>query len=754
MEKVSEIIIRLKWAVIFIVVALTIISGYYSKDIRINSDIISSLPDDDPVALMYKNIGSEFGGNDMGMIALETSDVFTNEVLQHVRQITDTLLITKGISTVTSLTNIIDIKGEEWGIEIGKLVDEYDLPYTKQEMDSLRDRVFSKEMYKGAIVSDDGTTTLIIYTTLNDADKQNVAREVKKKVRAMNLPERLYFAGLPMMMNDVTDLILTDLLKLIPLVFLVIAIVLFFSFRSFRGVVLPLLTAGIAVIWTVGTMALLGYEMTMISNNIPIILFAVGSAYSIHVLNRIEQCREKNQSKILVKALAYIIVPVVLAALTTVVGFVSFVFGAYLTMVKDFGIFTALGTFFAMVLSITFVPALVSVFSGKNKAVRSRRSVDKGRDNFLTKRFLTPILSVLQEHPRNILLVWVILIIAASGGIFLIKRSVNMQNYFRKDNPTRVAEDIMQRKFGGSQPVFVVFNGDMQSPYVLHKMDETETYMKKFPEIAFTQSVADLIKQMNNVMGEGEKVPDRKDKIEDLWFLLDGQDIMPQLVSDNLDKGIIQSRFSSYDSKQMQDFQKYMNEFISKNSTDSCRMALTGLPSVYVRMDKSLFDSQTSSLGIALVLVLVIVALILKSFMRGVFATIPILSTIAILFGFMGYAGISLDVATVLVASVAMGIGIDYSIHVITHFNHSLRETKDVRSAVQETILSSGKAIVINVVSVAAGFLVLLFSQMAPLQNFGLLVAISMIGSGLGALTLLPAVLILAGIKQKPAKED
>ena len=753
MEGVSKIIIRLRWVVILIVTGLTILSGFYSKNIRINSDIISSLPDDDPVALMYKNIGKEFGGNDMGMIALETSDVFTNEVLQHVKQITDTLLITKGVATVTSLTNIIDIRGDDWGIEIGKLVDEYDLPDTKKELDSLRQRVFSKEMYKGAIVSDDGTTTLVVYTTLDDADKQAVAREVKKKIQAMHLPEKLYFAGLPMMMNDVSDLIRTDLMKLIPLVFLVIALVLFFSFRSFRGVVLPLLTAGIAVVWTVGAMVLSGHEMTMISNNIPIILFAVGSAYSIHVLNRIDQCREKDRSKILVRALAYIIVPVFLAAMTTVVGFVSFVFGAYLTMVKDFGIFTAFGTFFALILSVTFVPALISVFTGKTGPVRSKRSEEKTKNNFLTKKFLSPILVVLQKHPRNILMVWIIFIVVASGGIFLIKRSVNMQDYFRKNNPTRVAEDIMQRKFGGSQPVFVVFKGDMQSPYVLKKMDETETYMKKFPEITFTQSVADLIKQMNDVMGEGEKVPDRKDKIEDLWFLLDGQDIMLQLVSDKLDKGIIQSRFRSYDSKLMQDFQVYMNEFISRNSTESCQIALTGMPSVYVMMDKSLFDSQMSSLGIALALVLVIVALMLRSFLRGVFATIPIISTIAILFGFMGYSGISLDVATVLVASVAMGIGIDYSIHVITHFNHTLSETGDVRSAVQETILASGKAIVINVVSVAAGFLVLLFSQMAPLQNFGLLVAISMIGSGLGALTLLPAVLILAGIKEKRSKK-
>jgi predicted RND superfamily exporter protein len=322
-----------------------------------------------------------------------------------------------------------------------------------------------------------------------------------------------------------------------------------------------------------------------------------------------------------------------------------------------------------------------------------------------------------------------------------------MKDYFKKSNPTRISEDIMQKKFGGSQPVFVVFEGDMQSPLVLKTMIKAENYMKQSPDISTTQSVADLIEQMNDVMGEGKRVPDEKDKIEQLWFLLDGQDIMPQLVADDLDKGIIQSRLISSDSKNMQQFVDYMNIFIDNNSTDECKIELTGMPSVYVRMDKSLFDSQISSLAIALIFVLIIVGLILRSLPKGIYATIPIITTIAIFLGFMGYVGIPLDIATVLVSSVALGIGIDYSIHVITHFNHLLKETGNINKAIEGTIMISGKAIVINVVSVAAGFLVLLFSQMVPLQNFGMLVALSMIGSGFGALTLLPVILILSNKK-------
>lgn len=751
MNKIAKTIIKLKWLIIIAVVGLTVLFGYQLKDLTINSDIISSLPDDDPVAKLYKNIGAEFGGNDMGMIVLETENIFTAEVLEHVKQVTDSLKFTKGISTVTSITNVLDIKSSEYGIEIGKLVDEYELPTEQSQLDSLRDYVFSKKMYKGSIVSDDGTATLVLFTLLDDADKQAVAKEVKEKIEALHLPETLYFGGLPMMMNDITYLIVADMVWLIPIVFLLIAFILLLSFHSLRGVLLPLLTAALAVVWTLGIMILTGYEITIISNIIPIILLAVGSAYTIHVINSINLIKDKDRKQALIKALTYIIVPVILASVTTAIGFTSFVFGAYLTMIRDFGIFTSIGTILALVLSIFFVPAVISAFGMYNKNITEDKPNKK---NIISNLILQPLVKLLFKHPKYTLTTWSLLIVISIVGMFFIETSVNMADYFKKDNPTKIAEDIMQKKFGGSMPVFIVFEGDMQSPEILKMMKKTGEFMETDPNVSTTQSVADLVEQMNDAMGEGKSIPNEKSKIEQLWFLLDGQDIMSQLVSDDLDRGIIQSKFASVATEDIEIFNNSMNKFIAENSNENCKIELTGMPSVYVKLNSSILNSQFSSLIIAIFMVLILVGLILRSPSKGIFATIPVIATIIVLFGFMGITGIPLDIATVLVGSIALGIGIDYSIHIITGFNHNLKETGDVLSAIENTIMTSGKAIVINVASVAAGFLVLLFSQLVPLQNFGLLVAISMIGSGLGALTLLPVVLILANRKKKIKAEN
>lgn len=746
MDKFSTFVVKSRWFVIVFVFAVTGILGYQIRNIKINSDVISSLPNDDKDAVLLKKIGDQFGGNRMGMVILDCEDVFTAEALKHVKQITDSLTQTEGISSVSSLTNAIDIKESAEGMDIGRLVDEYNLPDSPEELAQLKERALSNEMYKGAIVSEDGTATIVIFTLYDDADIQKVAQAVKEKTEAMHLPEKIYYAGSPMMITSIARLISTDLMLLFPIALLVIAIVLLVSFKSFRGVLLPLLVCIISIVWVIGIMALGGYEMSMVSNNIPIVLLAVGSAYAIHVLNRIAQVNEINQKQAIITALSSVAVPVILAAVTTMAGFLSFIFGSYLKMIRDFGLFTAMGTFFAVFLSLVFVPAVLSVFSIETKPKQIDLQTTQTTST-LYKYFLLPLQNLLYSRPKQIIWTWLILVALAILGITMIERNVDIRNYFKKDNPTRIAEDIMTQKFGGTKPIFVLFKGDVQSPEVLKTMVKMEDYMKLHAGVVTTQSIAGLVSKINGAFGDGPGIPDEKATIEQLWFLLDGNDNLKKLVSDDLDEAIIISKFVLSDNKSKKEFATYMQKFIDENSSETCTIQATGMPYIDVTMDRSLINSQIGSLIIAVIFVIFIVGLMLRSMWSGLYAAIPIVASIIILFGFMGYTGIPLNIGTVLVASVAVGIGIDYSIHVISHFKDALRKGKTVVEALHQTISISGKAIVINLFSVSAGFSVLLFSKMVPLEYFGLLIALSMFASGLGALTLLPSILILTNKK-------
>ena len=734
----SKKILAKKWLIISLVLMGTLFFGNEIRSLKIDADILRSLPDDDPDARLLKKIGKNFGGNNMGVIILETDNIYQTSVLEHIQLLTDTLANIDGITTVSSLTNIINIKGGDYGIEIGKLVDEYEIPESPKDFQILRNNILNNEMYKGSIVSEDETSTLIIFNLDNNSDVNAIAKNVIQKTEELNLPEKLYYIGSPMLLTYISDLMRDDLTNLLPLAFLVIAFILFLSFRSISGVLLPLLIAIVAIVWSLGSMAFLDIKMSMISNNIPIILLAIGSAYTIHVINRINKVSQSKEADVIATALAFVLIPLILAALTTIIGFVSFIFGAYLNMIVDFGIFTALGTLFASLLSIFFVPAILEVVNYKGK-----KNIKQKEHSYITNYFLKPINALLIKRPKTILIFWMVLIAISIVGMSSINRSVDIQEYFKKNNPTRLAEKIMIEKFGGTKPIFVHFKGNMQSPKVLKTMIKTSEHMEKSPDVYTSMSIAKLIAEINLNITNTRGIPNKSEQIEQLWFLLEGNEVLNRFVNEDLTEGIIISKFKSPDNESKKEFAKYMRAFIATNSSKDCEIEITGMPFVDITMDQSLINSQIGSILIAILFVIILVGIILRSWISGLYASIPIIATIMLLFGFMGLTGISLNIATVLVASVALGIGIDYSIHIISHFNESYKKSQDLYASIQESILISGNAIIINVISVSAGFLILVFSEMVPLQYFGLLIALSMVSSCLGALTLLPSILIL-----------
>lgn len=736
---VAEKIVAFRWISIVFVLVATLFLGNQLRYLKMDADVLKSLPDNDIHARLLKRIAENFGGNNIGVVILETDNVYQTKILEQVRAITDSLKEIKGIISVSSLTNIIQIKRSEEGIEVGTLVDEYDLPQDPESLEALRKAVLSNEMYKGSIVSEDGTATLVLFTLDGTEAVNAVASNIISVISKLGIKEKIYYSGSPMLVSAISNLMRKDLTTLLPIAFLLIAGVLFISFRSVAGVVLPLLTATIAIIWTLGTMSLLGYKMSMISNNIPIILLAIGSSYAIHVINSINQQKLNGTSNSVSISLSHILIPVFLASVTTAIGFVSFIFGSYLEMIVEFGIFTTLGTLLSFFLSIFFVPALIEVFSGKRKVSEPK----KVKPSVFLDNQLLKLNTFIFRHPKRIVLTWLGLFMISMVGIFSIERKVDIQEYFKKDNPTRIGENIQVQKFGGTKPVFVLFTGNVKSPEVLNKMLETAKYMEKSPDIYTTLSVANLISELNLAITGRKEIPKTIEEIEQLWFLIDGNETLGRLVSENLNEGIIISKFKSPDNEAKKNFSSYMETFIKANSTPDCKIEITGMPFVDVTMDQSLIRSQVGSILIALIFVMLIVGFILRSWLSGLLVSLPIIAAISILFGFMGLTGISLNIATVLVASVALGIGIDYSIHFISHFNDSMKSTGILKTAIENTLTNSGKAIIINVFSVAIGFLVLILSEMVPLQYFGLLIALCMISSGLGALTLLPAVLIM-----------
>ena len=207
-------------------------------------------------------------------------------------------------------------------------------------------------------------------------------------------------------------------------------------------------------------------------------------------------------------------------------------------MIKEFGIFTAVGTFVACLLSIFFVPAVLKVSGPKSKVEEASSIPYDNPDKHAawSDRFLRPLKSFLMQRPKQVLVAWSLVIVASLFGIFFITRSVDIQDYFKKGNPTREAERIMVEKFGGTKPVFVHFKGNMQDPWVLNTMMRASAYMEESPDIYTSMSVAKLIAEINLAITGKREVPAEEDMIQQLWFLLEGNEVMQRFCERRSDR--------------------------------------------------------------------------------------------------------------------------------------------------------------------------------------------------------------------------
>lgn len=737
-EKFSNGIIKSRIIIITTFSILTVFFATKIPQLKINSDITSSLPAEDFAVKKTKEIGEKFGGNTNAIIIVENPNIYSLEAIKDIQTITDTLKYIPGIVNVTSLTNIINIQGTEEGIEIKKLIDTEQDSITDEFLEKIKKIVEKNEIYKGTLVSNDGKFSSIVITLENNINTDSAAIAIKNAVGKKIIKSKLYFTGVPFLMKDVQKIILKDLKTLLPITTLIIILLLFIGFGNIRGIVLPMSTVIIATIWTLGLMSLLNKELTIITNTLPGIILALGTAYTIHILNKIsKEFDAQNRISSIKESLKSIIIPVFIAYITTAFGFLSFVYGSYLKMIEDYGIFSALGLTLAFIASIFFIPAVISY----QKNLNSKQQ----EINFFEQKILEPISLYVSKHNKFIILVWLAIGVGFALGIPKIVRKVDIISYFKKTSDTYKSQMLVDQKLGGVATFYVKFEGDVQSPEFLKTMYKYEKYLRdSVNNVGYCLSVADLIAQMNEAMGEEKKIPEERNKIEQLWFLIEGNEIMPQLVNSDKTEAVIQGRFASLDSRDTRKFVETIYTFIKKNNPKDIKITFAGMPEIYRQLDKSLIDSQISSLFLAFIFIFSIVSILLNSIKYGILAIIPLIFSNIIAWGTMGYTGIPLDIATVLVASVTMGVGVDYGVHIISHFKEYFTQTNDFWISIDKTIKTSGNAVVINMFSVALGFLVFIFSNLVPLQNFGVIMALSMFISGFSSISLIPALLVIS----------
>jgi predicted RND superfamily exporter protein len=262
-------------------------------------------------------------------------------------------------------------------------------------------------------------------------------------------------------------------------------------------------------------------------------------------------------------------------------------------------------------------------------------------------------------------------------------------------------------------------------------------------------SAVELLEEMSFALVDRRELPVTREQAASLFFLLEGEPVLDQLVRPDRQEALIQGTMASLNYRQLTALLKETKEYLVSFERGPCSFRLSGMAVIYSRLDSAVASSQLWSLLAAVAFMFLCNLLLLRSVPGALIGLVPITFTLFMLFGVMGAAGIPLDVATVLLGSISMGIGIDYTVHFLSRYRLELERGMDRRSALLATLTTAGQAILINVVTVSAGFLSLLLCSLFPLRNFGLLIAVTMVSSGASALSLLPAMLALGAEKLK-----
>ncbi|MFC1561394.1 RND family transporter [candidate division KSB1 bacterium] len=709
--------------------------------INIEEDIKAMLPHDMPSRQTLNELEEVFGGSDVALIGIgnEEETIFNVGTLKKIRAITDSLDVIPDVNRVTSLATVKYMEGHDWGLEVTPYLEEE--PETAEDAARIRDMFYKDSTYVGILVSEDGMYTAVVAQMREDAELLDVYEELQSLITEYEGPEKFYVAGTPIVTTIVAQSIKHDLRRLIPFVILLIVILLYASFRSLIGVLLPLAAVVMSLLSMLGVMGHLGITFTTINNIMPVILLGIGIDYGIHVMAMYYQnvIMHGDKKKSIFESITDIRTPLFMACITTMIGFLS-LFTSPLDVHHEFGSLLAFGVFMAMVFNLTFVPAFLS-FLPIPKGVKVKRN------SGLVDRVLTRIGDAVISFRHGFAVAAFVIIVISLYGIPRVNIEMNPVTFFPEDSEIVQADRMINSHLGGSVNMNVLFEGDIQSREVMHAMDSLEQFIDGLPETGSTISLATVVKKINKSLNDNdpayEVIPDSDAAIAQamLIYSMSGDpDDFENIVDNAYEYGQVIAMLRSFNTEKISEITESIQHYIDTNIDAGVSVRTTGFSVFFKDLAHLIVTSQIRSIIFAVIMVFLIAVMTYRSFLLGLAAIIPLSMCVLLNFAIMGYFGIDLSIPMAMLASIIIGIGVDFSFHLISRFKAELTHSDPIE-AVKLSMRRIGEPILYSAFTTACGGLVLLISGFVPVRYLGFLLALIMIVCAFLALTILASAL-------------
>lgn len=742
------------------------------KDVSINS----MLPADNPDFIYAEKMEDLFGATDQFVIGIRFPDtVYTVKNLALVKEISDYMENMPQINQddVKSIFATKDVEGRADELIVEKMLPDGAI-LDETAVQSIRERVRNNPLFREKMISADEKSAVVLAGVDSKLAEGPEAAVLLKQIRAktdalkaQNPTAEIYISGTPVILVNKSESMNRDLKVLFPIVLVLVMVLLYVMLKNLAGLFLPILVTLFSVTWTFGLKGIVGSPLTMAETMIPVMLIAIGCADGVHIVSEFyTYLRQGADAKTaIIKTMQALSLPVIFTSVTTALGFASLITSPGVSL-KNMGLFMSWGVFVAMVCSLFFIPSLLS-FKKNKPAVRkedAKTNHSNGFQLFLQRAGEGVIAK------RYLFLGATVLIFAVSilGLIFMKVEAADI-HFLKKSHPLYVATTKLEQYLGGVATLDIIVTGDhpnfIEEPRMQKAIWDLQKFCERQEVVSYTLSVVDQVKRINYVLHENDsqfdRIPDEVELVEGqpvsgmqqiaqflLLYEMGGGKDLEKFVDGDLRTARINVRLRDMGTQRLDKLLRVIKPYIAKHFPKDATVRYANHYKNYISM-MLVVSSQLWSLFITLVTICVLMMIIYRSVVNGLLVVIPTFITVMFNFAIMWVFNISLNTATAIIASVGMGVGVDYGIHYFARFREQLRRGADYQKALITAIADSGEGILFNAIAVGGGFMVLLFSDYHAIASMGWITAFAMVTTAFSSLTLLPALLAVFKPKVK-----
>lgn len=742
--KKSMFIIRHRWWII--ISTLLIIAGAVVPlfNIKINADLESYMPDSMKSKISNKKIGEVFGNEENLLVILESQDVLQPETLERIRDLSNAFSKINAFEQVFSLFQTKNISSEEGMMVVEPVIQ--DIPEDKVAIENLRMEIKSNDLAYGLVVSADFRYALIMLTTNRKVKDEDLIALVQQTIAKFPGNEKVYISGQPYLRAEANDKIGRDIMILLPIGLLLMLIFLWFSFREIKAVLLPFSVVILSILISMALIPLFGWELSLIGILIPIMMIAITNNYGVYVVSKYQELNAKypkrSMYKIIQETVVYFKTPIILCGLTTMVGILGLVVHLLLPA-SQMGVVAAIGIGFALLLSLMYIPALMSLM----KKSKPHRGLGENAKGFFY-RMLSKTGNFITIHPKLIVTSFALFFTICTLGVFQMHIAPDSNKVLPARHDFNLAIHLADQYFGGSKVINIMFEGDAKDPELLKRLDYYESEINKMPQVGRTASLATMIKKMSMALNDSSEtgynsIPESRDAVAqylELYAMSADVADFERFVNFDYTKTLLTVQYRAASLREVNDLLSKIDNLLKNESAPA---VVGGFSLIDKELSESVETGQYYSLIVAFLAILILLSVIFRSIVAGLMGSLPLVFAVFCTFGLMGWMGIELNIVTALLSSISIGLGVDFTIHIFWRLKHELKNGKDWMSAVKSTETGIGRGISINAFSVMLGFSVLFLSAFPLIQSFGFLVILSLLFCLISAIVLIPALCLI-----------